>query len=203
MRATTVTAATTALVLGAVTAAAVVASQQDAGPAVRVAPRGAALRQATPANERRSTRSTKPTYLPPGAQSVSTQSFDLPTGLTETVQEFSLPGNANSDTVPVGGLTASNAKTTHPATHIVVSFIEGLTTPQETPADPTYFNQMAVNIGGNDGVVTWRKDGLSTVRVDWVDSDGWHSVLCDRLTTPDGVSGVDRQTIMRIAASLY
>lgn len=85
------------------------------------------------------------------------------------------------------------------------AFLSYLVSPRSPPipADPTYFHQSQTSVGGWAATLSVPKGGLGPFRVDWVDADGYHTVLCDRAQNPEGLSGVDAVTIQHVASSLY
>jgi len=157
-----------------------------------------------------STTSTTPSYLPAGAKLLPAPSETTvkdPAGQTvrsgPAVSSYDLAGAANSDTIPAGGSTAADATTVHPSTELQINFVAGLTSLPAIPADPKYFDSSQVTIAGNAATLTTPASGYGVERLDWVDGDGYHVVMVDRLKTTDGTSGIAPAELERVAASLY
>jgi hypothetical protein len=147
-----------------------------------------------------STTSVTPAYLPAGATLVSSMGDDA-ASLREN--QYQLAGAANANTVPPNGPDDTTALTTHPASVLSVTFVRGVAVVPTTPVDPDYFTIREVTVGGLPAVLSWPKSGFGAQRVDWLDSAGYHVVLCDRLNTADGISGVTPTDLLRVADSLY
>lgn len=147
------------------------------------------------------TTSVRPVYLPAGATLVSTP--DDPRYPSVAEAHYALPGPANADTIPAGGLTAETALTAHTSTELVLTFVPGLTTPPSLPADPAFFDVRNVTVAGLPALLSTPKNGFGVHRVDWIDAAGYHVVLCERLATPQGTSGLPASELLRVAASLY
>jgi hypothetical protein len=140
-----------------------------------------------------------PTWLPSAARPKS--ETGEPKAPSAVFRQYSLSGSANENTLTPEGIAAS-ASWAHPETEISVSFVPHLV-PEPLPTDPRWFVTTPVDVNGAMGTVTYAKNGLGATRVDWVDAVGnYHVVLEDRLRTPDGVSGVDVDTLLRIARSI-
>ncbi|HEU0131308.1 MAG TPA: hypothetical protein VFQ85_10010 [Mycobacteriales bacterium] len=140
-----------------------------------------------------------PKYLPPGAvEDTGTNGRpDYPEGTM-----WFLPGAANANTIPPGG--GGDLLTTHPETELDVSFARGiLTLPDLLPGDDWY-SVTPTTVAGLPAVLTAPHAGpWGIVRVDWVDSMGYHTVMCDRKKTPEGISGISPEELLKVAASLY
>jgi hypothetical protein len=140
-----------------------------------------------------------PATLPASATLVRV-TRDAPTG-GPVVREYSLAGKANSNTVTPQAL-ALTPKSVHPATTLTVYYIPGLSDP-DIPVDPVYFDRTSVDVNGSTGALSIPKSGLGAHRVDWVDSAGdYHVVMSERLQTPDGISGLASDELLRIARSV-
>jgi len=147
--------------------------------------------------------------LPPGASITSatkTAAFIDPTGLTHNAQdltEISLAGQANQSAPATAAVPLSSTGAIHPATVITSNYLPGQDQLPPADADANLFNIEAVNVAGNPGRLTTSADGVGVVKVEWLDADGYHEILEDRLATSDGLSGVPSSTIVQLAQSLY
>jgi hypothetical protein len=142
-----------------------------------------------------------PSYLPPGSTLANTSRGDDPPFVEK---EYQLPGAANADTVPPGGIDDTNLYAVHPATVITVTYApEVNAVPAEIVAGSEFSHVTPAVVGGHPGFVTTAKNGLGVVRIDWVDDAGYHIVMCERLKTVDGVSGVTADELLKVASSLY
>jgi hypothetical protein len=146
-----------------------------------------------------------PSALPNGAAQLTDRVLTPVSGggRQTRLREFSLPGPINSDTTN-GDRTPDDQDNpaVHPATVIQVLFQAGATDLPPSSADPQFFDISPVTIAGNSGRVT-AADGAGVVRVDWVDGSGYHVVMCDRLKTNSGLSGVSPTALIALANSLY
>jgi hypothetical protein len=145
--------------------------------------------------------SVTPSYLPAGATLVQAIGNEPDARFREN--HYQLAGAANANTIPASGLDDSNVLTAHTATTLTVTFVPGLSVVPDVPADPEFINVTPVEIGGVPAVLTTAKNGLGVQRIDWVDAAGYHIVMCERLSTVDGISGVPADELVKIAASLY
>ncbi len=183
----------------ALTTSGVVALRADRG-AARIQPvpatNGAAA--ASPVG----TTSVSPAYLPPGARLVAADPAPSVRFPEAREHQYQLAGAANADTIPSGGLTEDNREVVHPATLLSVSFTPYVRT---LPAigDPAFVDVTTVIVGGWPAVLSTPKDGLGVQRVDWVDAEGYHVVMCDRLDHVEGIAGVEPEELVRVARSLY
>lgn len=156
-----------------------------------------------------STASTQPRYLPSGATLVRNGPIPLPSNaVTEgqggpTESMYQLAGGANANTIPPGGVTAANNATVHPATDLSISFVPGVRTLPPIPSAPPAEQSSKVTIAGWPALLSTPSNGLGTYRIDWVDDDGYHVVTCQRITSPDGLSGLSQGELLKIAASMY
>lgn len=159
-----------------------------------------------------------PAAAPSSGQSDSRQSTDkvdsraMPAGSRRATYEetatgktatFVLPGRANSNTIPAGGATKDNAESAHPETRLAVVFVRGEATMPELPVDPTFFDITRIDVHGWDGQLSVPKTGYGAQRVDWVDGAGYHAVICERLRTADGESGLRPDALRSVADGLY
>jgi hypothetical protein len=153
------------------------------------------------------TTSVRPSYLPPGTRLVDEQPVSSPNG-GRTIgkeAEYQIPGLANANTMPAGPLTSAEAVDDHfhPATFIQVTFIAQLTNPGPVPCFPPECAQSIAQVDGHTATVAAFRNGYGVVRIDWLDSAGYHVVMCDRQKTSDGTSGIGPDELLRVAASLY
>jgi hypothetical protein len=156
------------------------------------------------------TTSVYPTWLPEGVTYAGYETMQPTSGLNPqnyvlaiAHSWYSIDGPANARTIPPGGITAQNATTVHPATTVDITFNPNTTNMPPVPADPAFFLRDTVRINGNRGVASTPKNGYGAFRIDWVDAAGYHSVMCDRLKTPEGRSGLPMDDLLHIARSLY
>jgi hypothetical protein len=161
-----------------------------------------------------STTSLSPSYLPAGATVLSTSPLhgapnlaaNNPASSAQTigqVRTWSLGGAANSSTIPAGGSTPLNQDSIHQSTELQLVFEPGVTQLPSLPIDPKYFDMSTVSIGGNSAVLSVDKTGIGNVRIDWVDGAGYHILMCDRLRTDQGLSGLSADDLVKVASSLY
>lgn len=142
-----------------------------------------------------------PSYLPPGTVLANTSRGDDPEYVEK---EYQLPGPANADTIPPGGIDDSNLYAVHPASVITVTYApEVKAVPTEIVTGSEFSDVTPAVVGGHPAFVTTAKNGLGVVRIDWVDDAGYHIVMCDRLKTVDGISGVPADELLKVASSLY
>jgi hypothetical protein len=196
-----------ALSVAAVIGASVVAAADWSKGASRSRNTTSSLRVAAPTGPRATT-ATVPSYLPPGATIAASRSFQAQTTASATLPAhsatgISLAGAANQNTItPSSGADPTGG--THPATVIDIGFVAGQRSlPPGPPAgDPDLVTATAV-IGGNDARLLYTRSGIGLIKFQWIDADGYHEVMCDRLRTPDGLSGVDKAELLNIAQSLY
>lgn len=161
------------------------------------------------------TTSVTPSWLPTGTVLVRHGSVPAPPGLTlvtppPTSAEYQLPGQANANTFPGGNpdnaphsLQAIESGLYHPATLLEVSFTSGVTSMPPVPVDPRSFVTQQVRIGGFAAELSYQSNGYGAVRIDWLDPQGYHSVICDRGRTASGTSGLSNADMIRVADSLY
>ena len=116
-------------------------------------------------------------HVPPGATPSAVQPV--------SVNVYRLPGAINADTT------------------IAIEFNPNATTLPSVGADPRFFDSRRVDVAGNSALITTPKSGRGPYRLDWMDADGYHSVLTERLQTRSGVSGYDIDVLIRIIRSLY
>jgi hypothetical protein len=147
------------------------------------------------------TTSVSPTYLPPGATLFEQVGDERFPNVDEN--QYQLAGAANSDTLPPGGVDETTAPTAHPATLLTVTFVPGMRSVPDLPADPAYFDIRATTVAGIPGLLTTPKSDFGVYRVDWIDSQGYHIVMCERRQTTDGTSGLPADELVRVASSLY
>lgn len=156
------------------------------------------------------TTSVSPSYLPAGVTFGGRQprKFPTPSGFRRSAASgawYRLPGAANRSTEPPdleGSLTA------HPSTSLQVSFVpDVMNLPPNigvpNPLSTKLFSARFASVAGNRAVITVDRKVATNVRIDWIDADGYHAVMCDGLTTAQGLSGLPVPTMLRIARSLY
>jgi hypothetical protein len=149
------------------------------------------------------TRSVTPAYLPPGA-TLAGSADPLPEFPEAIENLYQLPGAANANTIPPGGIDETNMYTAHPATRISVFFTPYTKVlPMPLMTDPEYEDNRPVLVAGLPAVLATPKRGFGGGRLDWVDAEGYHVVMCAQLDTVEGVSGVEADELLRIAESLY
>jgi hypothetical protein len=118
---------------------------------------------------------------------------------------FSLPGKANENTIPDSGLTQENALQVHDPTRLTITAVTGV---DEIP--PTIvqgygesFKQTWITVQGSKALLTEGANGLSTVRIDWVDNNStYFTVTTQRLQTADGQSGLSDSDMESIAQNV-
>jgi hypothetical protein len=137
------------------------------------------------------------TYLPSGAQLVNSGNMH-----GQVYAAYSLPGKANADTIPQGGLTPESATSFHVATGVTLTAGPGY---GAIPSDVVDgygpdFTQTWTTVRGEKALVTQQANGYGTLRIDWVGNDGvYYTVLTQRLDTNDGLSGIDEAVLQQIA----
>jgi hypothetical protein len=149
-----------------------------------------------------STTSVSPAYLPPGAR-LADDTLALARFPDVRQHEYVLGGPADANTIPSTGLTDDNARTVHGETRLTVMFNPNVTEVPDFIGDPAFFDTTPVLVGGLPAVLTTPKDGYGAQRVDWVDAQGYHIVLCERLLHVEGEAGVRPDELVRVASSLY
>ena len=195
------------IVAGAVVGGIELANSPSSGGNASVVAAGTSVSQTSPAATPASP-SAAPTHL----TSVSAINVDfLPAGVEQytngtlngtVYRSFSLPGKANTSTVPASGITADNAATVHVATRLILYAEAGATAiPDEVTAGyGDGFTQTWTTVQGAKALITQRANGYGTLRIDWVGNDGvYYTVITQRLDTPDGLSGLDEATMLQIA----
>lgn len=116
---------------------------------------------------------------------------------------YILSGGANSDTMDEAALAANpRSLAVHPATEITVHFAPAITEQPELMADEKFFEISTVDVNGSTATVSTPRNGLGAHRIEWVDDRGYHVVLCDRIRTDHGVSGVDTETLLKVSRSV-
>jgi hypothetical protein len=107
--------------------------------------------------------------------------------------------------MPAGGVTSSEATTGeyHPGTLLEVSFSPGVSSMPPLPVDPQYFVTQQMTIGGFAAQLSYSPNGYGPVRIDWLDPQGYHTVICSRLRTASGTAGLSNTDLIRVADSLY
>lgn len=113
---------------------------------------------------------------------------------------YSLPGAANADTIPAGGITAANALLVQPATQLEVYAVAGVSSMPELPYDPANgIVRESVTVNGSPAYVTHMQNGFGTWRVDWVANDTYYTVGVQRLITSAGISGIAENALLAVA----
>jgi hypothetical protein len=156
-----------------------------------------------------STTSVTPAYLPAGVSLMSNRGSDSAAASTSaaTYSQYAIAGSANADTV--SGVTLNKENDTdlslHPSTEIDISFLPGATTepPPLVPPQGSGYSLTNISIAGNPATLLSAGTGPGTERIDWLDSSGYHVILCDRLVTDQGLSGVPASELVKMADSLY
>lgn len=149
-----------------------------------------------------STTSVSPAYLPPGAR-LADDTLALARFPAIRQHEYVLGGPGDANTIPSTGLTEENARTVHGETRLTVMFNPDVTEVPGFIGDPAFFDTTPVLVGGLPAVLTTPKGGYGAQRVDWVDAQGYHIVMCDRLLHVEGEAGVRPDELVRVASSLY
>lgn len=151
-----------------------------------------------------------PNWLPDGVSLHSFTELASPTSSAGSEKPsyravYSIAGRANADTLPTGGVQASNATdlSQHPATVIESMFNPNLRVLPSLNLDTRFFASREVIVGAFTATVTTPRNGYGAHRVDWIDPEGYHTLVCDRLRTDDGTSGVDDDALLRMARNLY
>jgi hypothetical protein len=149
--------------------------------------------------------SVTPADLPPGLTQMTAQPDPHSPATNAKFAAYKIAGGTNSDSEPVGGVTMANATelALHPDTEVDITFVPGVTTMPPTPQAPPGFSVTPVTIAGNAGTLLAPQSGPGVERLDWVDADGYHNVMCDRLKTDNGLSGVSTSDLLQTANSLY
>lgn len=144
-----------------------------------------------------------PAWLPPGAELTHTEIRDDGSGSAH--YSYSLPGPANRDAMDFKKQAADpRDPAVHPATSIEVTYAPAVRVLKDRflPSASGWGERREVDVNGARGVVLAARNGLGVHRVDWVDDDGYHVVMCDRIRTETGRSGVGVPTLLRIARSV-
>ena len=183
---------------------------------VPAAPRPTSSQPASPrpassaeAENRVAARFLEPAYLPDGARAQPTQRFRNPLSgapLRAWSKGYALPGRANADLIPKtmpDPFTAADVARIHEATELQIFFSAALKELPPSSADPEYFASETIDLPPGPATLSWPRDGLGNQRIDWVDAAGYHVVSCQRLTTNDGISGISRSELVKVARSLY
>lgn len=174
----------------------------------------------SPTPRQHSTSSVTPRYLPPGSTLIASGPMRLPARSRPVASDhpllsrYRLAGRRNSDTEPAGRLTLGEATDLryHPATELHIDFVpmQALggnvsVTRRSLRRDllPPGLATRSVTIAGNPGLVAYDRDEHAAFRVDWLDAAGYHTIMCDRIITPEGLSGLSLSTMLRVARSLY
>jgi len=164
---------------------------------------------APPTSSALSSQSVLPTWLPPGVALAGQDDLQPPSQQTNQDWKpiphswYRIDGPANANTIPPGGPTAENATTVHPDTTIDITFNPNVVSLPPVPTQPRYYLSRTITIAGNSALVSIPKNGYGAFRIDWVDPAGYHVIMCDRLKTPDGRSGVPMNDLIHMARSLY
>jgi hypothetical protein len=155
-------------------------------------------------------RSVFPTWLPQGVtldghRNERPQFGRRPVPGTKPIAEswYRIAGPANANTILAGGSTPENATVVHPDTTVDITFNPNVRVMPRVPTFPKYDSRRWISIDGNPALVSVPKNGFGAFRIDWVDAYGYHVVMCDRLSTPEGRSGVAMSALIRMARSLY
>jgi hypothetical protein len=161
----------------------------------------------------RSTKSVTPTYLPVGVTQErhrqAKRHGDHPRPPVPGKEaNFHLPGSINANTEPPGGASASDLsdRAIHPGTDLAISFVPTI---HKLPSNVAFarsepdFSVRTVTIAGNRAFVTISHAEHAAFRIDWIDTDGYHVLIEDRIITSQGISGLGLDTMLRIARSLY
>jgi hypothetical protein len=195
----------TVFVIGGVVAALAATRAGSADPLPLGSPKPSA---STPSNVLGS-ESVLPSWLPPGV-TLAGQDYLMPSPAESNPDWkpaphswYRIDGPANANTIPPGGPSAENATTVHPDTTIDITFIPSVSGMPPVPGQPRYVIRRTITIAGNPALVSIPKNGYGAFRIDWVDPAGYHVVMCDRLNTPDGRSGVPMNDLVHMARSLY
>lgn len=142
-----------------------------------------------------------PRQLPSGAA----LAVDIKQGETRHL-EWALPGRENANTIPTTGLNDVNYALVHPATTLTMEIVakpDGVM--PESVVDQAYFSSAVRRLPIGDGVdatVSAPRDGLGAHRVEWVQNGFYYLLIEDRLKSPDGLSGVDLEQLVRVASSV-
>jgi hypothetical protein len=71
------------------------------------------------------------------------------------------------------------------------------------PPPSRFARRLPVSIAGNHGFLGVDTNEHGAFRIDWLDAAGYHSIIMDRIITPQGLSGIGRGEMLRMARSLY
>ena len=144
-----------------------------------------------------------PTYLPPGAALVTDRRDPNGEG---RVREWSLPGDANANTVPAPPATVEPGQ--HPATTVQLSWVPSnpLTEAELIkllpPADANFgFSREVRTVRGQRVVVTTDMKAVLQ-RLDWFEGGRIYTLRCDSLFTREGRSGITLAELVRVAEGL-
>jgi hypothetical protein len=165
---------------------------------------------------RQATRSVTATYLPPGVRLVHAGPLHSPghfVGKRPSEGSYAISGRRNANTLPHGATPATVGDLQrHPSTGISIGF-----SPRSSIGDRRSLRQIVptlashqsgyrvrwVSIAGNRAVISIDTREHGAFRIDWLDPDGYHSIIEDRLITPEGLSGVSGNQLLKMARSLY
>jgi hypothetical protein len=153
---------------------------------------------------------TLPGYLPDGVTLVRTDpvTFTAPESGTVNllgayVQQFALPGVVNSDTLTVTDRSGNQPQVGHQETRLSISVNPSVTElPDDFLTNDGYAHRSTVQWGQVQAIVTTMPNGLGVERVDWIDAAGYHVVMTERLTMPEGLAGLPLDEVVRIAESV-
>jgi len=111
---------------------------------------------------------------------------------------YALTGTANANTIPASGLTAANYLTVHPATEVTYTVVPG----DELPpllGDPALGRVIDTTVNRAPARLQLTANGFGTQRLEWLADGMVYTLLCDRLTTSDGVSGLTPDQLLAVA----
>lgn len=144
----------------------------------------------------------RPHYLPAGV----TPASEVAVGREGAYQiVYRLPGAANANTIPARGLSRSNYATVHAATELVfaaVPWTEAGFPPLLFDAELAGTDVVTTTIAGNPARLSMPRSGLGVQRVEWIADGRMYTLLCDRVSVKEGIAGLDRATLLRIAESV-
>jgi len=163
---------------------------------------------APPTLEQVAERYVTPAYLPDGARPRPTRVHRFSAGdrtVRSWIKEYALAGKVNADTVPPGPRKADSPLTGHLSTVLQIIFNPDVHVRKLPPGMPHYpdFKTEIIDLPSGPATLAWWPDGFGVQRIDWFDEAGYHVVMSERLKTTDGISGISRSELVRVARSLY
>lgn len=147
--------------------------------------------------------------LPAGTTTSYASSCRFP---NDTFVQVSLPGVANADTVPSGGIpvgvSQSQVGAYHPASYVTVTVVGGASAPpptQPTVSDPPPdYTVSTIDLHGQSATAWYPSDGgLGGYNIAWVEDGDYVQVQTTRGQTDDGESGVSLSELEDVAGGLH